>query len=90
MQLSVKAFALACGILFAVWMLLAGLLALAVPDWGAHFMSTAAAFYPGIGGLTLWSVVVGTLYALVDGLVGGAVFAWLYNRLVPTRPAPPA
>jgi hypothetical protein len=25
-------------------------------------------------------VIVGTLYALVDGAAGGAIFAWLYNR----------
>jgi hypothetical protein len=29
---------------------------------------------PGIG-----SVLTGTLYGLVDGAIGGAVFAWLYN-----------
>ena len=26
-------------------------------------------------------VIVGTMYGLVDGAVGGAVIAWLYNRL---------
>lgn len=25
--------------------------------------------------------VIGLVWALVDGLIGGAVFAWLYNRL---------
>jgi hypothetical protein len=25
--------------------------------------------------------VIGTLYAVADGLIGGAVFGWLYNWL---------
>jgi len=25
------------------------------------------------------SVIIGTLYALLDGAIGGLVFAWLYN-----------
>jgi len=37
--------------------------------------------YPGYKAAgTLGSVVVGTLYyALLDGAVGGVLFAWLYN-----------
>jgi len=29
----------------------------------------------------LLKVAVVTFYAIVDGLVGGLVFGWLYNRL---------
>jgi len=29
--------------------------------------------------------VIGLLWALADGFVGGAVFAWLYNRLAAAR-----
>ena len=36
-------------------------------------------YHPGTG---MGSVVIGTIYALVDGFVGGAVFGWLYNLLV--------
>lgn len=81
MQLSVKAFALACGIVFAVWIFLAGLMALIWPDWGARFMDVMGAFYPGVGGVAFGQVIVATLYALIEGFIGGAVFAWLYNRL---------
>jgi hypothetical protein len=28
------------------------------------------------------SVVVGAIYALVDGLIGGAILGWLYNLIV--------
>lgn len=82
MQLSVKALALASGTLFALAMFLTGLLALLIPEWGEHFMTTASAFYPGIGGLSFGNVIVGTVYALIDGLVGGGLLAWLYNRFL--------
>jgi hypothetical protein len=26
---------------------------------------------------------MGTLYGLLDGTIGGAIFAWLYNLFVP-------
>ncbi len=30
--------------------------------------------------LSIAEVVIGTIYGTVDGLIGGAVFAWLYNQ----------
>jgi hypothetical protein len=37
--------------------------------------------YPGYhAARSVAEVVVGTLYGVVDGLVGGAIFAWLYNQ----------
>ena len=33
-------------------------------------------YRPGTG---MGSVVTGTIYALVDGAIGGAIFGWLYN-----------
>lgn len=36
--------------------------------------------YPGYhASRSFAEVTVGTLYGVVDGLIGGAVFAWLYN-----------
>jgi hypothetical protein len=29
--------------------------------------------------------VIGLLWGLVDGFIGGLVFAWLYNLLVPKK-----
>ena len=31
--------------------------------------------------------VIGLLWALADGFVGGAIFAWLYNRITGKSPA---
>jgi hypothetical protein len=52
------------------------------PDYGRAFLELAAAIYPGYQpGPSVGSIVTGTLYGLVDGAIGGAVFAWLYNLL---------
>ena len=81
MQLSVKGLSLALGILFALVMLVSGVVALMFPDWGVRFMELVGAVYPGVDGLSIGQILVGTVYALVDGLICGAVLAWLYNRL---------
>ena len=52
--------------------------------WGACILTTRCAsnysgYRPGTG---IGSVVTGTIYALLDGAIGGAIFAWLYNLFV--------
>ena len=52
------------------------------PNYGRAFLELVAAIYPGYQpGPSIGSIVTGTLYGLVDGAAGGAVFAWLYNFL---------
>jgi hypothetical protein len=51
--------------------------------YGQQFLQTMGSVYMGYhptGGVA--EVIVGTLYGFIDGLIGGAVFAWLYNRFV--------
>ncbi len=90
MQLSVKAFALACGIIFALAIFVGGIFALLWPEWGARFMELVGMLYPGVHGVAFGQVIVATFYALVDGTVFGAIFAWLYNRLAGTTSTTPA
>ena len=80
MKLSLKALTLAAGILWALTVFLVGFLNFLWPSYGKAFLDVVSSVYPGykvVG--TFGSVIVGSLYALVDGLVGGAIFAWLYN-----------
>jgi hypothetical protein len=79
MRLDAKAFAIAFSLIWAGMILLVGIAHLVWPAYGGDLLAIAASIYPGyhVGGLG--SVIVGTLYALVDGAVGGFVFAWLYN-----------
>ena len=52
-------------------------------SYGLAFLQLWASIYPGYHpGTGVGSVVIGALYALVDGLIGGAIFGWLYNLIV--------
>lgn len=89
MQLSIKGLALTAGILWGLSYLLVGIANLIWPSYGEAFLNLGASIYPGYHGPAgFGSVIVVTLYALVDGLVGGAVFAWLYNKLIAGGHAP--
>jgi hypothetical protein len=82
MKLSVKSLALTCCIFGGATVLLMGLAHLIWPGYGTAFLELTASIYPGyhVGGFG--SVIVGTLYAALDWAIGGAIFAWLYNRFV--------
>jgi hypothetical protein len=88
MKLSVKgtafAAALVCGILA---MFLTGIANLIWSGYGQEFLRMMASVYPGYHATpSFGQVIVGTLYGLVDGAVGGAIFAWLYNRCAGMQP----
>ncbi len=83
MKLSIKALAITVGGIWGACVLLVGLAHLAWPGYGTAFLDLVASIYPGFhpdNGFA--AVVVGTLYALLDGGIGGAVFAWLYNKVI--------
>ncbi|MBZ5684697.1 MAG: bacteriophage holin [Acidobacteriia bacterium] len=81
MKISVKGLAVASGILWGVAMLVMGLANLIWGSYGQEFLQTMASVYPGYHATrSVAEVIVGTLYGAVDGLIAGAVFAWLYNQ----------
>ncbi len=79
MKLNVKAFALACGILWSIsvfgltWWMIAF-------DGVSNDPTFVARMYRGYT-VTPVGSVIGFFWALGDGLIGGAVFAWFYNFL---------
>jgi len=80
LKLSEKSLAITPGILWGGACFLVALANLFWPGCGDSFLALLSSVYPGykvIG--TAGSVIVETLYALLDGFVGGAVFAWVYN-----------
>jgi hypothetical protein len=81
MKLNVRALAFAAALTWGILaMLLTGLANLIWPSYGREFLQVMASVYPGYHATrSLGQVVIGTLYGLVDGGVGGAIFAWLYN-----------
>lgn len=87
MRLSITAFSLTAGVFWGGAMLIVAAANLIWPDYGRAFLDFCASLYPGyVPGTGTGSVVTGTLYALVDGAIGGAIFAWLYNLFAGRRP----
>ncbi len=81
MKLSIKGLALASGILWGLAMLGMGLANLIWSGYGQQFLQTMASVYVGYHATrSIVEVIAGTLHGAVDGLIGGAIFAWLYNR----------
>ena len=79
MKLNLKAFALAWGILWALdvflmtwWSYLTG---------GGKTLGALSRFYIGYS-VTPGGSIVGLVYGFVNGLVAGAIFAWVYNSFV--------
>lgn len=83
MRFNVIALAVTAALLWGGAMLVVATAALVWPNYGRTFLEVVSSIYPGYHpGPSIGSVITGTLYAVVDGAVGGAVFAWLYNLLL--------
>ncbi len=78
MKLNVKAFGLACGIIWGAIVLLFGLGAMM--GWGEDIVKFISRFYVGYQA-SFFGAVIGLVWGFVDAFVGGAIFAWLYNKL---------
>jgi hypothetical protein len=80
MKFNVRAFALACGILwgFGLFALTWWIIAF---DGATGEPTLIGRLYRGYTNSAAGSLV-GLVWAFFDGLIGGAIFAWLYNLLV--------
>jgi hypothetical protein len=82
MRIKITAFSLAFGILWAGYILLVSVIESFQPEYGRAFLDFCASIYPGYHpGSGFVSVIMGTAYGFVDGAIGGAVFAWIYNLI---------
>ena len=80
MKLNIKALCFASGILWATAILILGVANMIWPPYGGAFLQIIASIYPGYHAVaSVGSVIVGALYALVDGAIAGLLFGWLYN-----------
>jgi hypothetical protein len=79
MRFNLKALAVALGIGWGAGVFFVGVAHLLWPGYGGPFLDLMASIYPGyhIGGFG--QVIIGTLYAVLDGAVCGAIIGWLYN-----------
>jgi hypothetical protein len=80
MKLSVMAVTYTAAILWGGCFLLVAVANLLWPPYGAAFLELMSSVYPGYkAAASFGNVIVGTLYAILDGAIGGALFAWIYN-----------
>ncbi len=79
MKLNVKAFALTCGIIWGLAILLLTWWLIAFGGTGEITEKLSRVYF---GYTFTWGgAVIGMLWGFVDGLIVGAIFAWLYNKL---------
>lgn len=88
MKFNLTAITLTGGLFWGIAIFLVAVANLIWPSYGRTVLDLAASIYPGYHpGAGVGSVVTGTLYAMVDGAIAGAVFGWLYNLLARARPS---
>ena len=84
-----KPLSITLGLLWAGAMLSAGLAHLFNPGYGTEFLRVMSSVYPGFhGSPTLGSVLVGTIYGLVDGAICGYLLVSLYGAFETPRRRP--
>ena len=83
MKLSVKALAITTAILWGFAVLIMSIANQLNPDYGVAFLDVVSSVYPGYQtGQGINSILIGTVYAVIDGAIGGAIVAWVYNKFV--------
>ena len=80
MKLSVKGLAITAAIIWGAALLIMGSANMMFPGYGTNFLEVMGSVYPGYQpGAGFSSVIIGSLYGVVDAGIGAAIFAWLYN-----------
>lgn len=81
MKLNTKALAITVGLLWGGSVFLVAAINRFYRGYGVDFLNDMSSLYPGYHVAGLRMAMVGGLYGLVDGLVCGALIAWLYNTV---------
>ena len=81
MKLSIKSLAITAGIIWGGSILFLGFANVIWPSYALGFLHVGDSIYPGYhAGTGGRNVIAGTFYGLIDGAIGGLIFAWVYNR----------
>jgi hypothetical protein len=80
MKLSAKALAIVTAALWGGCLLVVGMANLIFPSYGVDFLRAVSSVYVGYDAAPrVGSVLIGTIWGIADGAVGGFLFGWLYN-----------
>jgi len=80
MKLDVKAFALACGLIWGIGLFVLTWWIIAFEGQTGQ-PTTIGLVYRGYA-ISAVGSLFGLVWAFFDGLIGGAIFAWLYNTIM--------
>lgn len=78
MKINVKAFGLACGLVWGFCAFLLGIINI-FACWGDAWVKLMSSMYIGYNQTILGSII-GGLWGFADAGIGGLVIAWLYNK----------
>jgi hypothetical protein len=82
LRLSLKATAIAAGLIWGGAILCVGLINLVVPNYGTNFMQLTSSVYPWFhASRSIGNVIIGAVDGLIDGAIAGLIFALLYNAV---------
>jgi len=82
MRINVIALSVTAGLFWGAAILIVASAHSIWPSYGGAFLDLASSVYSGYDPApAIGSIIIGTLYGLVDGAIAGAVFGWLYNFL---------
>ena len=82
MKLSIRSLVVTVVIIWGGAVFLCGVANTIWPNYASALLQVLDSIYPGYHATgTFGSVIVATLYAVVDGAICAALFGWLYNRL---------
>ncbi len=81
-KLNVKALAIALGAAWAICVLFLGWVS--IFGWGTKIVEMMASVYIGFAS-TLLGGIIGAGWAFVDGAIGGAIIAFVYNAVAKKR-----
>ncbi len=79
MKLNIKSFALTCALVWGLGLFLLTWWFIAI-DGATGQPTFIGKIYRGYT-ISAVGSVIGLVYAFFDALIGGAIFAWLYNRM---------
>ncbi|MFQ5583305.1 MAG: bacteriophage holin [Calditrichia bacterium] len=81
MKLNPKAFAITAGLMWGFGLFLVTIWLLIIGSRG-ETISLIGKFYFGYS-LSVVGAFLGLLWGFIDGLIGGFLFAWIYNKFLP-------
>ncbi len=79
MKFNVKSFSLTCGIVWGLTILLSTFW-MVITGASGKTLGKLSKFYLGFS-VSWGGAFIGMVWGFVDGLIVGALFAWLYNKL---------